>query len=388
VSILSTILPRRKSLDFIDAPAPSVDGFNTSPFVLIDELRRDGGLPLSHRTMYERHAGVRAVVDTLSRNVAQVPFGAVTTTRKGIEPSSGRLNDVLAQIDRAMLVIDLLTEGESMHLIVQDTIPVRLDPTTTTVNGTGSNITEYTIGGRTFDPSDVLHIKLPNPRDPRRGLSPLASLRGLVELDLAEQDARLRRAGMPPVMVKRPMDAPKWGDAARMRFEERVTALLKGARRGTVPTLEEGMELAPVPGPSEADYVASRQFVLTTICAVLGVPAQSASVTDRNLDAAHRALYTDAIGPLTQLIADQMNAFLPERVLGATQTAGGRITARFDISTQQWGSIKEQTNALAESVGGPWQTVNEARAELGLPPLPDGDRLYPPRAAPPAGGAA
>ena len=150
----------------------------------------------------------------------------------------------------------------------------------------------------------MLHIKLPNPRDPRRGLSPLASARGLVELDLAEQDARLRRAGMPPVMVKRPMDAPKWGDAARMPFEERITALLKGARRGSVPTLEEGMELAPVPGPSEADYVASRQFVLTTICAVLGVPAQSASVTDRNLDAAHRALYTDAIGPLTQIIAD------------------------------------------------------------------------------------
>jgi hypothetical protein len=61
---------------------------------------------------------------------------------------------------------------------------------------------------------------------------------------------------------------------------------------------------------------------------------------------------------------------------------------RFDLSAQQWGSLKEQTNAFAGSVGGPWKAPNEARADLGLPPIAGGDVLYPPRSTPPGGGAA
>jgi hypothetical protein len=86
------------------------------------------------------------------------------------------------------------------------------------------------------------------------------------------------------------------------------------------------------------------------------------------------------------MIADAINVQLLPRVVGAVQSRGGRIFVAFDLSASMWGSIKEQTNALAESVGGPWKTPNEARADQGMGPIAGGDALYPPRAAAPAAG--
>jgi hypothetical protein len=70
--------------------------------------------------------------------------------------------------------------------------------------------------------------------------------------------------------------------------------------------------------------------------------------------------------------------------VGGIRSLVGGCNAWADLAE---GSLKEQTNALAEAVGGPWQTPNEARKELGMSPHPDGDRLYPPKATP-SGGAA
>jgi hypothetical protein len=93
-------------------------------------------------------------------------------------------------------------------------------------------------------------------------------------------------------------------------------------------------------------------MVLMTICGVLGVPSQATSASDRNLDAARRGLYMDAVAPLASMIADAVNLQLVPRLLGPTQTAGGRIFVEFNLSAQMWGSIKEQTTALAEATGG------------------------------------
>jgi HK97 family phage portal protein len=298
-------------------------------------------------------------------------------------PPTNRLQELLHNPDptmptaswKAVLVTDLLVYGESIHVLVDDRVVVRLDPTTTDVRGQGAQITGFASGGQTFPVEDVVFLRLHNPLYPRRGLSPLTSLMSMLAEDLAAQGFRtLRwRGGNPGSVIERPIEAPEWGNTARGRFQ----ADWKGKRAEDTPVLEDGMKLvAPPADARDSDYVASRTFVLQTICSVLGVPSQSASLTDRNLDAATRALYREAIAPLCELISDALNLQLVPRVLGPVQTANGRIRVRFDLEAKLRGSFREEADAFSVALGGaPYLVPNEVRRLKGLPPVDGGDVL-------------
>jgi HK97 family phage portal protein len=283
------------------------------------------------------------------------------------------------------MVVDLLVHGEFIHVLVADRILVRLDPATCDVQGEGSRIDRYVSGGQGFDPVDVIHVKFFNPLNPKRGLSPLTSMRDIIIEDIAASRHRTQiwNGGNPGSWISRgtvEQGIPEWSDKARERF----TTYFKGRKADDTPVLEDGMELHVTERGAHGDeYVASRAFVLTTICGVLGVPSQSASLTDRNLDAAHRALYTDAIAPLASLIADGLNRQLVPRLLGPVQTAGGRIFVRFDLDDKLRGSFREEADAFSVALGGAAYLVpNEVRKIKGYPPVEGGDVLPPPGKAP------
>ena len=386
---------RRKSLTFDPAPG-DVGPFVGTPFsALEDAFGPLAGLPgfgavgsmpsQRHAYLYALHPGVRAVIDALGRSVAQLPLDGYQSSRDGLAvlPPTNRLQELLHQPDptqptaswKATMVVDLLTYGESIHVLVEDRILVRLDPTTTDVQGQGAQITGFAAGGKTFQPEDVVFLRFHNPLYPRRGLSPLTSLMSMLAEDIAAQRHRTLRwkGGNPGAVIERPLEAPEWDGTARDRF----IAHWKGRKADETPVLEDGMSLkAPPAEGRESDYVASRTFVLQTICSVLGVPSQSASITDRNLDAAQRALYREAIAPLCELITDALNLQLVPRVLGPTQTAGGRIGVRFDLDAKLRGSFREEADAFSVALGGaPYLVPNEVRAMKGLPPIRGGDAL-------------
>jgi hypothetical protein len=88
------------------------------------------------------------------------------------------------------------------------------------------------------------------------------------------------------------------------------------------------------------------------------------------------------------MIANAINLQLVPRLLGPTQTAGGRIYVAFDLSASQWDSIKEQTTVLAEATGGPQADAQRIPRDRRPAPGRRWRRALLARSTPPAGGAA
>lgn len=80
-----------------------------------------------------------------------------------------------------------------------------------------------------------------------------------------------------------------------------------------------------------------------------------------------RALYADCLGPVLQMIQQRINSFLLPMIGGTPDTY-----VEFDLTEKLKGSFEERAQILQASVGGPWLTRDEARADNNLPPLPNG----------------
>lgn len=86
-----------------------------------------------------------------------------------------------------------------------------------------------------------------------------------------------------------------------------------------------------------------------------------------------RALYADCLGPVIQMLQQRLNAFLLPMVGADPETY-----VEFDLTEKLKGSFEERASILQASVGGPWMTRNEARADNNLPPVDGGDQLIVP----------
>lgn len=86
-----------------------------------------------------------------------------------------------------------------------------------------------------------------------------------------------------------------------------------------------------------------------------------------------RALYADCLGPVLQMIQQRINSFLLPMIGGTPDSY-----VEFDLTEKLKGSFEERASILQASVGGPWLTRNEARADNNLPPVEGGDELIVP----------
>ena len=86
-----------------------------------------------------------------------------------------------------------------------------------------------------------------------------------------------------------------------------------------------------------------------------------------------RALYAECLGPDLQMIQQRINAFLLPMIGADPETY-----VEFDLTEKLKGSFEERASILQASVGGPWMTRNEARADVNLPPVAGGDELIVP----------
>jgi hypothetical protein len=81
-----------------------------------------------------------------------------------------------------------------------------------------------------------------------------------------------------------------------------------------------------------------------------------------------RALYAECLGPDIQFIQQRFNAFLLPMIGADPYTT----YVEFDLQEKLKGSFEEQAAILSTAVGRPWMTVDEGRAQVNLPKLPDG----------------
>jgi HK97 family phage portal protein len=244
----------------------------------------------------------------------------------------------------------------------------------------------YRVDGQTrsYKITDIVHFQ--NGQDPaneRKGLSPLAAELRSVCADHEAQTytaSLLRNMGVPGVVVS-PKDAsmdipPEQARALKELWREAVT----GDNRGQpiVPTLPVEVQ-NPGFSPEQLALDKIARFPTPRLLAPLGIDPMllglpSDTKTYANMEQAREHTYEQVLIPLQATFDSQLTMQLMPQMPGTTpQDRLGRDYS--DVRCLQEDMDKLWAR-LTRAVGGPWKTVNEARAEVGLDPLEGGDDLY------------
>lgn len=180
--------------------------------------------------------------------------------------------------------------------------------------------------------------------------------------------------------MTRPSNVQPWNDEQRKAF---ITAFREGwgkggGNSGKIPLLEDGMEIKPYQfNAQQAQYAETKQLSREDVAAAYHVnPSLIWHTTTQTYASAKdnaRALYADCLGPTLQMLQQRINAFLLPMIGADPDTY-----VEFDLTEKLKGSFEERASILQASVGGPWLTRNEARADNNLPPIEGGDSLIVP----------
>jgi len=359
------------------------------------------GARVSYGEIYRTQPELRSAVDFLARNISQLPLHAfervsdiqreritgtpltetlerpdVTTTRsKWIDA----LVKDLAIYDAAYLV---KVRGETGRIAL-----VRIPPDFVELLGDNWLApTGYRVRGRNgfvdYTRDQVIDIHGYNPDDPRRGLSPIETLRRLLAEQAAAGNYRERfweNSARMGGVIERPATAPNWSTEARSRFRAEFESTYTGAASsGKTVVLEEGMTYRPVSySARDAQYLESFQLSREVVATAYGIPVGLLGLGATNyasLTEQHRQLYADGLAPWLTRIQEELEIqLLPE-----FDDLPAGVYLEFNLGAKLSGSFTEQAAVLQASVGAPYLTRNEARARLNLPPVDAGDELVTP----------
>lgn len=233
-----------------------------------------------------------------------------------------------------------------------------------------------------IDPADVVHHRLDlDPRNTRKGLSPLKSLLREVFTDLEAGDFAaqiLANLGIPGVIISPDTDAGiQQGDVERMKtyFEGRFG----GDNRGRPMVLGGKTKVSVLSfSPEQLNLRDIRTISEERIAAVLGVPAIIAGLgaglqrsTYSNYAEARESFYETGIIPLQQLIAADYRTQLLVEFEGDIK--GKRVAYNLSgIRVLQEDETRRQERIRAAFTGGIIK-LNEARTALGFENEPSGD---------------
>lgn len=358
-------------------------------------------LNLTAKELYQTQDNLRAVVDYLSNSIAQLPIKVYVrdgeTERRRDRTSEAALT--LWKPNKYM------TEFEFVRALVMEyyifgTVYVWAVPSLETESGhelfilpsewimstekadaySAQSIRVRLYDGTTVDiPADeFVQFKTYSPGNPYGYLSPITALRMTLEEQV--EAGRFRRSlwkssGRLNAQIVRPANVQAWDDEARKKF---VTAFREawgpgGSRAGSIPVLEDGMEIKPFSTSfKEAEWANSVKLSRESVAAAYQVNPSLIWHTDTQTYASSkdnaRALYAECLGPVIQMIQQRLNTFLLPKL-----NADARTYVEFDFGEKLKGSFEERASILQSSVGGPWLTRDEARAEMNLPPLPNGE---------------
>jgi HK97 family phage portal protein len=211
-----------------------------------------------------------------------------------------------------------------------------------------------------------------SPTDDGKGVSPLETLRRVLGEEWAAQTNRenmWRNSARQSGWIQRPIEAPEWTDTARQRFRADIESVMTGgANAGRIGILEEGMVWNGVSfSPKDTEYLAGRRLTYEEVCveygltpSLLGLDTERASLTETR----HRQAYQDVLGPWLRMLQDEIEL----QLLPDLEPFNSRSTVyvEFNLAEKLKGSFEEQGKTLVTSVGVPYMTVNEARSRLNL----------------------
>lgn len=359
---------------------------------------------MSASKLYETQPALRSVISFLADNVAGLPLKCYVRKSDG-----GRERDR----DSALALLlknpnewstghELIRATVSEYLLHDDSVWLTV-PANTKSGWTAAVIPHDWLSPKTRDGLEVDYIKVRTPYGGETelregdylrfvGWSPYGTASASSRIEalkqiLSEQisawnfrNGVWKNGGRVTQWISRPADIP-WGEGARDRFAEswkNKFAGDKGTNTGGTPLLEDGMRLETSTfNAREAQWAEATKLSREDVCAVYHVNPGLIYHTDATTYASAkdnaRALYSDTLAPLLDMIEERINAFLVPR-LGLDSTH----YCEFDLDAKLQGSFEERAGIMQSSVGAPWMTRNEARAMLNLPAIDGGDELVTP----------
>lgn len=364
-------------------------------------------LNLSAKELYQTQDNLQAVVNFLSNSIAQLPLKVYARDdenerRRDRDSVASKLlwrpnaDQTEYEFIRALMVeyfvfgcvyVWLLPDAES-----ESSYQLRIVPSDWIM--TSSMATPYapdTIricnknGGTAVDVprTEFVQFKTYSAGNPGGYLSPISALRQTLyeQVEAGKFRRQLwRSSGRLNAQIIRPKDVAPWDDEQRKRF---ATAFREawgsgGSKAGSIPILEDGMEIKPFATSfREQQYAEGIKLSREAVSAAYGVNPSLIWHSDTQTYASARdnarALYAECLGPVIQMLQQRINSFLLPMVGSAPN-----LYVEFDLTEKLKGSFEERASILQTSVGAPWLTRNEARADMNLPPIEGGDDLITP----------
>lgn len=361
---------------------------------------------LSARELYATQANLHAVVSFLADSIAQLPLKVYLRNdendrKRDRDSAAAKLlwkpnPDQTAYEFINALAVEFFLMGCSTIWILPDAdsdsgYQLRLIPREWIINtekqtnfapdklritaGTGSYID--------IPRNEFVQFRMYSPGNPGGYQSPIAALRQTLYEQIQADKFRTeiyRSSGRFNAYITRPKDVAPWDDETKRKW---LTAFREGwgtdgENAGKMPLLEDGMEIKPYQfNAKEAQYAETKQLSREDVAAAYHInPSLIWHTTTQTYASAKdnaRALYADCLGPVLQMIQQRLNSFLLP-IIGADQ----KTYVEFDLTEKLKGSFEERASILQASVGGPWMTRNEARADNNLPPIDGGDDLIVP----------
>lgn len=364
-------------------------------------------LDLDYAAIYRTQPNLRTVVTYLADNVAQLPIKVYSresdTDRKRItDNTTAKLlsmpNPDMTKYELMRATVsDLLIYDRCVWLVLPDDDQesgwqIRQIPPTWIVNYRGRSAfapqeIDVIAGNGTFvqtiPTSNFIIFHGYNPEDPSRQVSPIESLRQTISEQLEANEYRTqvwKNGGRMSSYITRPKDVQPWSPEQAKRFRDsfRENWSGKGARSGGTIVLEDGMELKSLTvNAKEAQWYEAKKLSREEVAGVYHVNPALIWHTDGSTYASAkdnaRALYSECLSPLIAQVTERVNTFLLPKV---GEERG--IYVELDMQAKLASSFEEQASVLSTSVGGPWLTVNEARARMNLPAIEGGDALIKP----------
>lgn len=368
-------------------------------------LTPDTVLGQSPEQLFRSQANLRTVVDFQARNVAQLGlqfFERVSDTDrrrvtddpliKLLKRPNGRMTGYELLDD---LVHSLALHDVAFWLLAEDADSesgwvINPIPATWVVGQSGGDL--FAPGTYIVDPGNGARTEIPadqmlvfhgwNPSDPTLGVSRVEALKDILAEQVEAWVFRRqlwKRGGRVGAYLTRPKDAPSWDKESRDRFSSGWKEFqASGAKAGSTPVLEDGMEMKRVGFTAhEEEWSSVAKLSLATVAQVFQINPVMVGLLEgatlANTREFRKMLYSETLGPLLSFIADRINAFLVPRI---SKLPDGYV--EFNIASKLQGDFEEQASVLSTSTGAPWMTVNEARARQNLPALEGGDDLVVP----------
>ena len=357
------------------------------------------------RQLYNTQDNLSAVVNFLSNSIAQLPLKVYKRTeennRERDRVSTAALllyrpngDQTEYEFIRALAVeyfvfgcvyVWILPDADSQSGFQARIIPT--DWVTSTEKRTNygpDKITVSASGSQIEIPrAEFVRFCTYSPGNPAGYVSPISALRQTLEEQI--QAGRFRKelwrsSGRLNAQIIRPKDVQPWGEEAKKRWIEAFREAWGpgGSKAGSIPLLEDGMEIKPFTTSfKEQQWAESIKLSREAVAAAYGINPSLVWHSDTQTYASSkdnaRALYAECLGPVLQMLQQRINSFLLPMVGSDPNTY-----VEFDLTEKLKGSFEERASILQASMGGPWLTRNEARADNNLPPIEGGDTLIVP----------